>query len=61
MRWVLITYPCCVAGEPREPGSDPIQVSSSDAKLLITQGLAVAAEAPAPVCKPRSPKPPSEK
>ncbi len=62
MSWIILQTACCIAGEPRQAGPDPIQVSSADAKLLISQRLALPAEAPqpAPSCppsKPRSSKP----
>jgi len=62
MSWIILESACCIAGEPHQPGPDPIQVSSADAKLLISQRLALPAEAPvpvpAPVCKPRNIKSP---
>ena len=64
MAWIILQTACCIAGEQCQPGPDPIQVSSADAKLLISQQLALPAEAPAPApveapaCKPRNLKPP---
>jgi hypothetical protein len=64
MSWIIIESACCIAGEPHQPSPDPIQVSSADAKLLISQRLALPADAPvpapapAPVCKPRNIKSP---
>jgi hypothetical protein len=62
MSWIILLDSCYISGEPFEASPEPIKVSSVDAKLLISQRLAVPAEAPqpAPSCppsKPRSSKP----
>lgn len=63
MSWIILLDSCYISGEPFEASPEPIKVSSVDAKLLISQRLAIAAAPPEPpaVCKPRNIKPPSDK
>ena len=65
MAWVILLTDCCISGQPHQAGPDPIQVTGPDAKLLISQQLAIPAAAPVPaapaVCKPRTTKPPTDK
>ena len=62
MSWIILLDSCYISGEAFEASPEPIKVSTADARILIRQGHAVAAEAPAPpaVCPPRKPKPPAE-
>jgi len=48
MAYVILHTACMIAGEPHQPGEAPIEVSSTDAKLLVSMKLATPAEAPAP-------------
>lgn len=65
MTWIILLTDCYISGQPHQAGPDPIQVSDPDAKLLISQQMAIPASAPEPaapaVCKPRTPKPPTDK
>ena len=49
MAYVILHTACMIAGEPHQPGEAPIEVSSTDAKLLVSMKLATPAEAPAPI------------
>jgi hypothetical protein len=66
MAWIILLDSCYISGQLHQAGPEPLQVSGPDAKLLISQRMAVACSAPevatpAPVCKPRTPKPPTDK
>jgi hypothetical protein len=66
MAWIILLDSCYVSGQPYEAGPHPLQVSGPDARLLISQRMAVACSAPdavtpATVCKTRTTKPPTQK
>ena len=49
MAYVILHTACMIAGEPHQPDEAPIEVSSTDAKLLVSMKLATPAEAPASI------------
>lgn len=63
MAWIILLTSCRISGAAYEASDSPIEVSSSDAKALISLGYARAAEAPIPaaaVAKRSKPSPLTE-
>ncbi len=48
MAWIILLTSCRIAGVAYPASDEPIQVSSSDAKMLICIGYAKPTEAPVP-------------
>lgn len=60
MTWITLLMNCSIAGVFHDASDEPIQVSSSDAKTLISMRYAKPAQAPeaAPAAKrPKAPSP----
>jgi hypothetical protein len=59
MVWITLLTNCHIAGVPYVASDEPIQVSSSDAKILIAMRYAKPAQAPEAAPAAKRPKAPS--